>query len=229
VPGPRPTPRYPNFRFRPADVFNRLYNPTGRYQPWEYRFPYSANEFDFVFLTSVFTHMLPRDFENYLAEIGRVLKPGGRCLSTFFLVTDDTLRTAERTGQLRLVPQKNHFVHNPKVPEAAIGFRPEYVLEQYARTGLTVDLPIHPGQWCGRAEGLTSHDVVVATKTSSAARTRSASGATGLVHHLASRVAWTSRLVRTAFRRPAWLGAPPDVVIRARRFARQNPHLFKPQ
>lgn len=79
------TPRYPNFHFQLADVFNTYYNPTGKYHPEEYRFPYEDASFDFVFLTSVFTHVLPAAMQNYLCEIARVLKRGGRCLITFFL------------------------------------------------------------------------------------------------------------------------------------------------
>jgi ubiquinone/menaquinone biosynthesis C-methylase UbiE len=222
------TSRYPAFRFRMSDVFNRIYHPSGRYRACEYEFPYRANEFDFVFLTSVFTHMLPTDFENYLGEIARVLKPGGRCLSTFFLMTEDLVRLAtERNKQFTMVPQKDYFVTNPKVPEAAIGFRIEYVMEQYSRMGLTVDRPIHFGRWCGRPEGLTAHDVLIATKTDSPQTGPGQGRPTGFMHHLTSRLAWTGRLVRTTLRRRPWRDEPPNDVGRARRFARNNPHLFQ--
>src|SRR5262249_45691230 len=79
--------KYPNFRFQMADICNKTYHPAGRYDASVYRFPYPNESFDFVFLTSVFTHMMPAEFENYLAEIARVLKPGGRVFSTFFLQT----------------------------------------------------------------------------------------------------------------------------------------------
>src|SRR5258708_26002415 len=79
------TPRFPHFRFQVADVFNEFYNPGGGYRARVYRFPFSSHSFDFVLLTSVFTHMLPHDLTHYLSEIARVLRPGGRCLITFFL------------------------------------------------------------------------------------------------------------------------------------------------
>jgi len=72
------TPLCPNVRFRMADVFNPGYNPTGAFDAGEYVFPYKSQSFDFVFLTSVFTHMLPAGVENYLREIARVLKSAGR-------------------------------------------------------------------------------------------------------------------------------------------------------
>src|SRR5262245_42400478 len=52
------TSRFPRFRFQHADIYNRTYNPAARWQARDYRFPYADNSFDFVFLSSVFTHML---------------------------------------------------------------------------------------------------------------------------------------------------------------------------
>jgi SAM-dependent methyltransferase len=68
------TPKYPRFHFQLADIFNRAYNPKGKYQASEYRFPFPNESFDFIFLTSVFTHLLPKDLENYFSEITRVSK-----------------------------------------------------------------------------------------------------------------------------------------------------------
>ena len=59
------TPHYPNFNFFVADVYNKLYFPQGRYAATEYTFPFADDTFDFVFLTSVFTHMMPKDLEHY--------------------------------------------------------------------------------------------------------------------------------------------------------------------
>ncbi len=71
------SPKYPNFHFQSADIYNKEYNPKGKYKASEYKFPYGDESFDFVFLTSVFTHTLPNDMENYFSEIARVLKRGG--------------------------------------------------------------------------------------------------------------------------------------------------------
>src|SRR4029079_17934996 len=55
------TPLFPNFRFRHADIWNKMYNPTGTLKVSKFAFPYPNETFDFVFLTSVFTHMLIHD------------------------------------------------------------------------------------------------------------------------------------------------------------------------
>jgi SAM-dependent methyltransferase len=83
---------FPNFHFQVADVTSSHYNRNGRESDRDYRLPFSDCDFDMVFLCSVFTHMLLAGVENYLSEIGRVLKPGGRCVATFFLLNSTSLR-----------------------------------------------------------------------------------------------------------------------------------------
>ena len=87
------TPKYPNFHFQKADVFNKYYNLDGKFKASEYEFAFKDNYFDLVFLGIVFTHMLPNDMENYLSEISRVLKNDGRCLITFLLINEDSNQT----------------------------------------------------------------------------------------------------------------------------------------
>lgn len=82
----RITPRYPNFKFKHADIFNSYYNPKGRFKAENYILPNADKHFDLVFLTSVFTHMMPKEVEHYLNEIHRVLKPNGRCFASFFIL-----------------------------------------------------------------------------------------------------------------------------------------------
>jgi SAM-dependent methyltransferase len=186
-----------------------------------YEFPYLANSFDFVFLTSVFTHMMPAEFENYLAEIARVLKPGGRVFSTFFLHTAESARLlADGNSMIPFEPQGSYWVKNPQIPEDAICFRESYVVGQYARLGLQVDTPISYGVWCGRSSGLTSHDVVVATKTGAVSPAQAAlHKSKRIIHHLSSRI---GRSLRGA--RPG----PVDMaVVRAREHLAKHPHLLR--
>ncbi len=80
------TPAHPHFRFIWADVYNSFYNPNGASAATEYRFPYAEECFDLVFAASVFTHMLPLNARRYFAESARVLRPGGCCVFSFFLL-----------------------------------------------------------------------------------------------------------------------------------------------
>ncbi|AXF85333.1 Demethylrebeccamycin-D-glucose O-methyltransferase [Ephemeroptericola cinctiostellae] len=85
------TPTYNNFAFQHSNIFNRFYNPNGTILAKDYVFPFEGESFDFVFLTSVFTHMLPEDLEHYLSEISRVLKKGGVCFITYFLLNNESV------------------------------------------------------------------------------------------------------------------------------------------
>lgn len=118
------TPRFPNCQFHFTDIYNKAYNPNGTCRASEYRFPFADSIFDLVFLTSVFTHMLPPDMENYLREITRVLKLGGRCLITYFLLNAGSLKLIEEhastidfKGELQ-----GYRVNNLEVPEAAVAY-----------------------------------------------------------------------------------------------------------
>jgi SAM-dependent methyltransferase len=141
--------RYPNFNFFVADVYNRAYNLNGRQQASEYEFPFADGTFDFVFLTSVFTHMLADDVEHYAAEIGRVLRPGGRCYCTAYLVTSEARARMDAKESLRTfkpTADPRTWTDDPKVPEAAIGFADEYLFDVFARSGLDVKRVV-PGEW----------------------------------------------------------------------------------
>lgn len=162
------TTKYPNFRFQQIDVYNAHYNPEGRYQASEYRFPFAAEEFDLLVLNSVFTHMLPAEVENYLREVARVLKPGGRCLISFFLLNDESIALVEQGKSMIVLPHEQSPVRmqSREKPEEAIGFEEDYVLALYERCGLEIQSPIRYGYWCGRENYLSCQDQIVAFKKS---------------------------------------------------------------
>jgi SAM-dependent methyltransferase len=84
--------RHPNFRFQHIDLRSPMYNPKGEVAPEELRFPYAEGMFDFVFFTSVFTHMMPAAVDRYLAEVARVSAPGAKSFITWFLIDDGAER-----------------------------------------------------------------------------------------------------------------------------------------
>jgi ubiquinone/menaquinone biosynthesis C-methylase UbiE len=160
------SPAYANFHFQLADVNNLMYNPRGRFQAAEYRFPFADNDFDFSFLTSVFTHMRKVEVERYLAEVARVLRPGGRCLITFFLLNGESRRLVkERRSSLDFhYPLEGCWTDDANVPERAIAFDEEDVAALYRELGFTQET-VRYGSWCGRGDYLSYQDVVVARKT----------------------------------------------------------------
>ncbi|WP_165245795.1 class I SAM-dependent methyltransferase [Paludisphaera soli] len=159
------TPSYPNFHFQKADVYNKHYNPQGAFKAEEFRFPYEDESFDFIFLTSVFTHMFGKDVRHYLDEFRRVLRPGGRCLTTCFLLNDESrpLIRAKRSTFELVHPVGDGYTSNPADPEDAIGFDEGDLLGWLAERGFEVEGK-HYGAWCGRPNFLSFQDVLVYRK-----------------------------------------------------------------
>jgi SAM-dependent methyltransferase len=159
------TPRYPNFHFQVADLYNRHYNPVGRFSASEYRFPYEDRSFDFVVLTSVFTHLLAADRDNYISEIARVLRPTGRCFATFFLLNSEARPSPEGArGQLNFrFRRPGYWTDNERIPEAAVAYEEVDVRDQLERSGLRIVL-VRYGAWSGRSDGIGWQDVVVAER-----------------------------------------------------------------
>lgn len=173
------TPLRPNFRFHLADVWNEFYNPAGRHRARAYRFPFPSRSFDFALMTSVFTHMLPADLENYLSEVARVLKPGGRCLITFFLHSATTAERIRDGGCAFKLPYRVGRPPRPigcdpeygdcsteteTEPERVVAYEERWVFDQFALRGLSLDQPPTYGHWSGRA-GPSFQDILTATKS----------------------------------------------------------------
>jgi SAM-dependent methyltransferase len=162
------SPRNPRFCFELADIRSEYYYPQGRHTAEEYIFPYADQTFDFVFLTSVFTHMPPAAVSSYLRQIRRVLKPGGSCFSTWFVTNAESLQLVNegRAAVQMRYPYKDAMTSNPAEPEVAIGIDEDRILALHRDAGLVLKAPIYFGTWCGRPEGITFQDVVVAVRPS---------------------------------------------------------------
>ncbi len=159
--------RFPNFHFQWVDVYNSFYNPMGTIQPQDYRFPFTDATFDFIFLTSVFTHLLSDEMANYLAEVARTLKPGGRCLITYFLRNPEAIALMV-SGQSKF--QFNHAIDDrcwavdATNLEAAVAYDENYIRQLYQHNGLILVEPIHYGSWCGRPATASFQDIAIATR-----------------------------------------------------------------
>jgi SAM-dependent methyltransferase len=158
------TSRYPAFKFRHVNVFNKHYNPEGKVLPEQFKFPYSDSDFDFVYLISVFTHMLPDAVRNYIREIGRVLKPGAKAFISFFLLNDTSKQLiASGNSKIPLTHERGDYaVADPDFPESAIGLSEGLIRQYYGEAGLDISA-IHYGSWC-RPEGPFFQDIVIAVR-----------------------------------------------------------------
>jgi SAM-dependent methyltransferase len=149
------TPRYPSFRFHVANLASRAYNPQGQVSAASYRFPFSDHSFDFIFLGSVFTHMLPDAVQNYVHEIARLLAPGGAGVASYFLLNDETRAGVERGNSFMSFDVRHPSglcrLHDEVVPEAAVALEETYVRRLHDEARLRIRDIRRGGWWSGRA------------------------------------------------------------------------------
>jgi SAM-dependent methyltransferase len=143
--------RYPHFRFTHIDLKNDLYNLSTTEEAKDFIFPYADGEFDLVFLTSVFTHMVLDDVDNYLIQIHRVLKPGGICFATFFLMNQEAEEFMEKSGKdMFRTRLEHHYLFHARVKEANVAFEEDHLVRQMIDPkGFTLE-GTHYGFWSGR-------------------------------------------------------------------------------
>ena len=147
-------PRNPNFHFQHLDIQNKDYNPHGTIEGTDFRVPLPSDSMDIVILTSVFTHLMPDVTINYLKEIARVLRPGGKVFCTWFLYEDDE----KDPGVLGKMQKEMGFTDSayPMArykyrdnPEATIGYELSWVLTEAEKQGLKLNGEVHFGGWAG--------------------------------------------------------------------------------
>ncbi|MEM1122006.1 MAG: class I SAM-dependent methyltransferase [Bacteroidota bacterium] len=154
------TSEYPNFNFTHIPLHNDLYTKEGQ-NATTFQFPYPKATFDKAILLSVFTHMLPAEVANYIAEIKRVLKKGGLCYATFFIINEESQRMMADQFTFPF-EYDHHFLMDQKVQSANVAYKEFYLKELFKSEGLSI-VNIHYGWWCGRdkAHCVQFQDVII--------------------------------------------------------------------
>ena len=122
--------------------------------------------------TEVLLQLRPPEVENYIREINRVLKIGGRCFATYFLQTPETKALgAARRGSLNFVHRcDGYWIDNPdEVHEAAICYDESHLLDLYQRCGLQPIGPVRRGSWSGVTNYTSYQDIVIVDRLSAPA------------------------------------------------------------
>ena len=110
--------------------------------------------------------MLPSEVENYVKEISRVLKNGGKCLVTFFILNDESINLIQNHQSSIDIKHKcnGYSTVNPAVPEDAIGYPETWIISLFRKYNLEVTIPIKYGNWCGRDNYLSFQDIIIVLK-----------------------------------------------------------------
>jgi ubiquinone/menaquinone biosynthesis C-methylase UbiE len=161
-------PDFPNFNFTFVPLNNDLDN-TSKDQASEFTFPYQENSFHKVFLFSVFTHMKVNEIRHYLSEITRVLKPGGMCLSTFFIYNQDNEQKIVSQQKFSFPVKRNGFrLMHEKVQSANIALDQQTLIKMVEHKPLQIN-NIVEGYWkeniC-KTEQNSYQDIVIFEKRS---------------------------------------------------------------
>lgn len=111
-----------------------------------YRIAEADGTADFVFSTSLFTHLLETELTNYVTEGWRLLKPGGWLACQSFVIERPPPtfgfrhRFSHRLGQA--------WVESLSMPEAAVAYNEAYLLDTLRAAGFTdVDIVSDKGDW----------------------------------------------------------------------------------
>ncbi len=159
--------RMPHFQFVWADVRSREYNPHGPSGADSYRFPFDDASFDVAYAASLFTHLLPAETENYFRETRRVLKPGGRCLFSFFVL--DQYRGPKSTVSAMyefphpLPPYEGVAVRDLVCPDAVIAYSLANITAYAQAAALRVERML-PGYWSKPADRwVNEQDLILLT------------------------------------------------------------------
>jgi ubiquinone/menaquinone biosynthesis C-methylase UbiE len=157
---------HPNFHFEWIDAFSKSYNPASKVAAAQYEFPFADDTFDFVMLTSVFTHMLLADVDNYLAQIARVMKLDGRCYATYFLLDRRQEKLFKSASQY--FPIAGGFITDKEFPEKVVFLCEDRVRALHGIHGLVIK-SLGYGSWSGKSS-LGYQDEIVAVKSRKKAR-----------------------------------------------------------
>ena len=160
------TKSYPNFRFLHIDLKNDLYNLKTSQTAKNFVFPYRDNDFDLAVLTSVFTHMLPEDVENYTREIHRVLKVGRKCLVTYFILNPESKNYMKSNSGFDFKFNFGSYsLLDKNVKEANVAYEEEYLINLISQNNLTLEKTLY-GFWSGRPrnESFDFQDTLILSK-----------------------------------------------------------------
>ena len=133
------------FSFQRSNHVSKAYNVAGKGED-SYVLPIANDSIDFVFSTSVFTHLLEPEMVNYYKESFRVLKPGGSMAMYCFSMDHPPPTFGDRhTFRFRI---GNSHVESMAVPEAAVAYEEAFLFQVASETGFrSVEMIFAPDDW----------------------------------------------------------------------------------
>jgi SAM-dependent methyltransferase len=133
------------FEFHRSNHVSKAYNVAGKADV-DYVLPIGNETVDFVFSTSLFTHLLERELVNYCRESYRVLKPRC-CMAMYCFSMDHPPPTLGDRHTFRFKIGNAH-VESISVPEAAVAYEEEFLFKVAREAGFqTAQMLVGPDDW----------------------------------------------------------------------------------
>lgn len=157
-----------NFHYQHADLYSEFYNPKGPVKAEEYRFPFEDSSLDLVWSSSLFTHMLIAAVDNYLGEMARTLKQGGRIWNSYLLldeVSEPLVHGAPRNDGRRMEHKVDGGrIGYPDKPEWVVSLYKDRILALHEKHGFEI-MEVILTDWSGGRPGVPKgQDVIIARK-----------------------------------------------------------------
>ena len=140
-------------------------NPQGKQSAAKYRFPLEDQSFDTVYAASLLTHLLPGEVQHYFAECRRVLKSGGTCLFSTFVLDHYRGPGSTLTSMCEfdhpLVGHPGVAARDPNIPTSRSSVH-ACRLRQFAKDA-SLELVVEiPGLWSDATEwAVNEHDLIL--------------------------------------------------------------------
>ncbi|MFZ5863095.1 MAG: class I SAM-dependent methyltransferase [Nitrospirota bacterium] len=166
------------FEFIHLDISNPAYTPSQKSE--RVGWPVKPASFDLVTALSTWTHLNEEDALFYFKEVGRVLKPGGKAIITFFLLDEIYEKgldaRSKATGRYHMTSQGKWVFDQPAygsndwfhpawatVPESAVGVTENGLNRLISEAGIGL-VQRFPGNW-KEVPGVFFQDVIIFQKS----------------------------------------------------------------
>lgn len=115
---------------------------------------------DTVLAKSIFTHLVPHKMLTYVEQLSHIVKPGGKILSTWFILNGDPI-----TGPLTFSYQdagNEWALQRKSKPDLAVAYEPNLLQDTFQMYGF--DFEVYLGTWRGNTNGLSFQDIIILTR-----------------------------------------------------------------
>lgn len=166
-------PLSPLFSFKHINYYNEFYNPKGHLKLRDADPGFDASGFDFVFMSSVLTHLVYDDLTFYMSRSSRWLRKGGRLWATAFLIDQATQNALSLAATQPETPAgtlnfdlaadgPDYFLPGGR-STAAVAYRLPTLERVAGENGFKV-IGTHLGQWSGVKRAGGYQDLMVLEK-----------------------------------------------------------------